>query len=213
MKKTVIVLTLALAASAANAADFFGKNKGFYLGASVGKSFYDPKDSDIDIPPLGSYTTNDKGVSYSAYAGYQFNDYFALEGGYVDLGEVVSKFGNGRTNNMSLKGWELSAVGSYPIVKGFSALGKLGVTRLSTRNYETGTNLPCSTCVGYHGDPDASYDNKDDSTHMTYGAGFKYDFNNNLSTRAMIQFYRGTPGENTVELRANTVSLGLQYKF
>ena len=70
-----------------------------YLGASVGTLDLDYSATDLtqDLASLGWSINNpsvdDSGTAVKVYGGFAFNDYFAVEAGYADLGKVVTEFG------------------------------------------------------------------------------------------------------------------------
>lgn len=154
MRNTKLVSSLLLAATLGAAA--FGaqaQDKGFYAGAGVGQSFVDE----------GAY--DDEDTAFSAFGGYQFNRYFALEGGYADFGQIESD----RPGQPSLEGDTayLTAVGIIPITDKFSAYGKAGVHRWNLDNA-----LP--TLTG---------SNDDSGSDPTYGVGVQYRINDRVALR------------------------------
>ena len=154
MRKTKLVSSLLVAATLGAAA--FGaqaQDKGFYAGVGVGQSFVDEGDYD------------DEDTAFSAFGGYQFNRYFALEGGYADFGQIES----GRVGAPSLEGDTayLTAVGIVPITDKFSAYGKAGVHRWNLDNA-----LPVLT-----GSTD------DSGSDATYGVGVQYRFTDRIALR------------------------------
>ena len=83
-------------AAPASATHFNPYNK--YVLASVGRSHLDLNGSDLDsrFSSLGlDYTTtstiDQNNVGFKLIGGYKINPYFAVEGGYVNLGEVKSE--------------------------------------------------------------------------------------------------------------------------
>src|SRR3546814_1380705 len=73
------MLSRALFAALVGAATFgaqAAEEPGFYLGAGAGQSFVDETGYD------------DEDTAFSAFGGYQFNQWFGLEAGYADLGEL-----------------------------------------------------------------------------------------------------------------------------
>src|SRR5690606_26963473 len=82
---------LALAAPLANAGDL-------YLGASIGQARTAVDNSDINdrlaTAGLGGSgrVSDTERTGWKAYAGYQFLDFMALEGGYTSLGEMNLDF-------------------------------------------------------------------------------------------------------------------------
>ncbi|WP_111265453.1 outer membrane beta-barrel protein [Marilutibacter maris] len=142
-------LGLALAAPAAQAAD---NQRGFYAGAGVGQSLVDE----------GRY--DDEDTAFSAFGGYQFNRYFALEAGYADFGELESRDVGG---DLEASSGYLVAVGSVPFGANLSGYAKAGLHR-----WDLDSALP------------AVIGGRDDSgTDPTYGIGLQYRFNDSLALR------------------------------
>jgi len=117
---------------------------GWYLGGELG--FADSKVSKTDTDRFfeqanlnaTSIAVDDKGAKWSAFVGYQFNSYFAIEAGYIDLGERSVDF-TGKSTDLSAfydnvehiypqsaKGTNINVVVSWPISEDFKLSGKLG---------------------------------------------------------------------------------------
>jgi OmpA-OmpF porin, OOP family len=95
-------------------------DKGFSAGASVGYS-------NISIEE-GSETLDFSAVGYKVFATYMFNDYFGVEGGWVDFGSaseyvpiVVADL------ELSTDGFDVFAVGAMPISDTFDLFAKAGM--------------------------------------------------------------------------------------
>ncbi|MCJ7452432.1 MAG: outer membrane beta-barrel protein, partial [Steroidobacteraceae bacterium] len=100
---TLVIAAAALAAGSASADD-----RGFYAGAGVGWSQMSiPKSNATDAfiyafnevgYPLESWSakTDKTDIMWSAFAGYQFMKYLAVEAGYLDTG-TASYTGKGTT--------------------------------------------------------------------------------------------------------------------
>src|SRR4051812_3102838 len=124
---TLGLMTLAIMATPLASAD----DTGWYVGANVGQSRATIDNaritSGLQAGGLGtsSITNDDRDLAYKIYSGYQFNRYFALEGGYFDLGQ----FGFSATTvpagvysgNTRLRGLNLDLVGILPITEKLSA--------------------------------------------------------------------------------------------
>lgn len=170
---------------------------GLYLGAGGGLS-----KSEIDSSGF-SGSLDDKDTGWKVFAGYQFNQYIAIEGGYYDLGKVtfngVLTTGPVTSGSFKSKAYALSAVGSLPVGDSFALLARLGLAR----GDQKGTVI-----VGGVG-ASAS----DDSTEFTYGLGLRYDLTRNMALRAQWERFRvgGTNvgGKNDVDL----YSLDFVYRF
>ena len=71
----------------------------WYVGASFGASDADYSSGELvsDLASLGWTINNpsvdDTDTAWKAYAGFSFNEYVALEGGFADLGKVETRFG------------------------------------------------------------------------------------------------------------------------
>jgi len=83
---------------------------GFYLGGSVGGATTDDKAQDID----------ESDTAWKIFAGYHFLQFFAVEGGYRDLG-APSK------NNVRVEptGWDIAGLAGIPLGPVY-LFGKLG---------------------------------------------------------------------------------------
>jgi len=179
-------------------------DSGFYLGAGVGRSR-------ADVDTAGFTGAVDKtDTAWNLYAGYQFNKNFALEAGYVDLGDIgfngaltaaIPPFpaGTGFNGRLESQAWTLSAVGLLPFSQNFSGYGKLGF------NYNK-TKLN-ATLGG------ASGSASDNSTDYTLGLGLKYDFNANLALRGGWDRYRVGSDQTGGKGDVDVWQLALQYKF
>lgn len=109
------LLTLALLPLNTVAAD------SFYLGGSIGSASLDE-----DFDGLGVDTDS---TSYRLVAGWRFNEYFAIEGGYHDFGDFEQDIdinGTPSTVKLSADGFTLGANGSIPIGDKFSLVGRAG---------------------------------------------------------------------------------------
>ncbi|MBC7750805.1 MAG: outer membrane beta-barrel protein, partial [Candidatus Saccharibacteria bacterium] len=99
-------------------------NTGWYIGANIGqsRSIIDHERIIGGLQKQGFATTSisddEYDFSYKAFGGYQFNQYFALEGGYFDLGQFgfsANTLPAGTLNgNIRLRGANLDAIGFLP---------------------------------------------------------------------------------------------------
>lgn len=174
------VLTLALAASLAVGSAVAGGGSPFYLGADVGLTSsdghydYDPKKDGgcgaDDTCSLGLAHTN---RAAHLYGGVQLSDKFAIEAGYVDLGETVYDDSIGLsqdTTGVTLKGVVRQRLGkTSPTL----VYGKAGVVR-----WDSEVNVIDET-----GKKDVSLAQQTDYS-ATVGAGLEYEFAGNASFRA-----------------------------
>jgi hypothetical protein len=87
---------------------------GFYLGGSLGTASYDGT-----VPGTG-FSIDDDDTASKLYGGFRVLSLLAVEGGYVDFGEM-----SGAAGNVELSGWDLFGVGNIPVgpVNLFAKLG------------------------------------------------------------------------------------------
>ncbi|KAF1723034.1 outer membrane beta-barrel protein [Pseudoxanthomonas wuyuanensis] len=155
MNKNNTLLSTALIAALAGGAVFgaqAAEDRGFYAGAGAGQSLVDE----------GSY--DDEDTAFSVFGGYQFNRYFALEGGYADLGSLES---DGVGRDLEASSVYLTAVGIVPFTEKFSGYAKAGFQR-----WDLDAGIPALTGTG-----------DDSGTDPTYGVGLQYRFNGNVALR------------------------------
>ncbi len=98
--------------------------RGWYVGATAGQS----KVSGSREISKTTTVSNDDDHAVGILGGYQFNKYFGLEAGYLDMGNLGFESANG---NVSVDAWHFSAVGTLPLGPRFSLVGKLGGARRS----------------------------------------------------------------------------------
>lgn len=206
--RSLVALVALASPFVATAADVTG----WYLGANVGRSLAKIDDARISSSLLGSgfasvsIADDDHDAGYKIFGGYQFNRYFAVEGGYFDLG----KFGFAATTvpagtlngTIALKGVNLDLVARLPLTDKFSVFGRVGMNHAQARDNFSGTGAVVVT------DPTP----RKRDTNVKFGAGLQYDFTDALGMRAEIERYRindavGNKGD------VDLASIGLIYRF
>jgi len=205
---TLGLMALAAFASSYAAAD----DAGWYGGASAGQSRARIDDGRITSGLLGSgfattsISNDEHSTGYKLFGGYQFNQNFALEGGYFDLGKfgfTATTAPTGTLNgNIKLRGLNLDLVGTLPITEKFSAFGRAGLNYAHARDSFTGT-----------GSVDVINPNPSkNAMNYKFGVGVQYALTESLAMRAEVERYRindavGNKGD------IDLVSVGLIYRF
>lgn len=187
-----------------------------YLGGTFAKSYTQSSSVGLDATLAAQgitaqSTVNSKDSSYKFYAGYQVTPYFAVEGGYVNLGKVdaagtfTAPFPGGTfTDHIQASGWNADAVGTFPVRENVSLYGRLGwvrakVTANVVANGAFGTMLLPSEAT---------------STGTHYGIGGQYKLNPNWAVRAEYEQFNkvGNPlttGQGDIHL----YGVSVQYHF
>lgn len=188
------------------------QDSGWYLGANLGKSKAKIDDARITSSLLGggftsvSISDRDSSTGYKIFGGYSFNKYFALEGGYFDLGKfgfTATTLPAGTLNGEAkFKGFNLDGVLSLPFTEKFSAFGRIGVNNAEAKDAFSGTGLVNVL------DPDPSKR----TTNIKYGAGLQYDFTKAFGMRVEMERFRvndavGNKGD------IDLLSLGVLIRF
>lgn len=187
------------------------KDKGWYLGANVGESTSHIDNERIahDLMEAGSQissmTDDGSDVGYKVYAGYQFNQHLAIEGGYFNLGEFdfsAAVLPDTLTGELEIEGINLDLVGFLPLTQRFSLLGRAGVNYAETTGQFSRTGIvPLPYTRSSEREPNPKV-----------GVGAQYAFNDALAMRLEAERYWVDDGIGHRE-EADLVSLGLVYRF
>jgi OOP family OmpA-OmpF porin len=185
---------------------------GWYGGFNVGQS-----ESTIDNQRIsgglledGLSTTSihddERDIGFKLFGGYQINRYFALEGGYFNLGKFDFKATTipiGTLNgDIRLQGLNFDAVGILPITEKFSIFGRAGVDYAQARDTFRGSGAV--TVINPN-------PRKSDS-NFKFGGGLQYALTRALGMRVEAERYRvsdavGNKGD------IDLFSVGLVYRF
>ncbi|MEX0958592.1 MAG: OmpA family protein [Burkholderiales bacterium] len=191
MKLVKAMGVLGLAAfAAANVPVSAAADSGWYGGLGISQSRAKIHDERITAGLLGAGLTvtsiedDDRDIGFKLLAGRKFNPYFAVEGGYFNLGEfgftANTAPAGSLTGNIKLQGLNLDAVGMLPFTQRFSALGRVGATYTQAKDTFTGTGAV------------AVSDPNPEKSEWNYkvGLGVQYDFTRALAVRGEWERYR-----------------------
>ena len=190
MKNTLFAIALATASLASlpavtHAADGAG---GAFVNGNIGRSSLDK----------GLYDDNDTG--YGINAGYRWllnpNVALGVEAGYTDLGKFDTKGAYSSLGRASAKGWTAGVNGHFNLTPQWYVSGRAGLFRADTKGW---TNQAVPSYVD------------DSSTKWYAGAGFGYDFSNNLSLGLNYDYYK--TDSKGLNLDPNLLSLSAEYRF
>jgi OmpA-OmpF porin, OOP family len=177
MRKVIIALALAAPAGVA------AQENGPYLGGALGQTRF------TEWCDPGTTTCDDKDSGWKLFGGYRFNRHFALEGTYVNWGEVTASVGPVNVA-AEQRSYGLAVLGSLPLGPQFAVFGKLGI--LSTEQETRRINPNPSTF-------------QRDETELHYGVGASYALTSNWAVRG--------EWENTEKLKVQMLSIGVEYRF
>ena len=189
--------------------------KGFYVGGSFGALEARDLDSGAINQALAgqglavrttSVDTSD--VGWKLFAGYRFNSYLAVEGGYTYLGEyafagqVIADPGT-VSANLQANDWNAFAVGILPLGERFDVFAKLGI------GYWTADLATSGTFAG------RSAQSADSSgTDPIVGLGARFNITARWGIRAEWErFFNVGSATTSGETDIDFWSLGVQYRF
>tara|TARA_B100000809_G_C15067616_1_gene504753 strand:- start:184 stop:1302 length:1119 start_codon:yes stop_codon:yes gene_type:complete len=164
----------------------------FYLGGKVGLNHYQHGCEAWNID------CDKNSIAAGLFAGYQFNDNFAFETEYIDLGKAEATYieaVNKHTYQGTMKGLNLSAVGSLYLLENLALFGKAGVF-----NWYGENKGPFSTI-------------KADDWAPTVGAGVSYQINDSWQARFEYQYFHHLGNDTIGGSNAHLTSIGISYQF
>jgi len=120
----------------------------------------------------------DSATGWKIFGGYKLNEILAVEGGYTSFGEmdgpnVFRGMFGGSSRSVEPTGFEVAAIGNFPINSQLSLFGKVG---LLAWDIETSAS-----------DSTGSFSNT--GTDVFFGLGGQYEISGNLAVRANWESY------------------------
>lgn len=183
--KAVKTATIAMLATLALTPLAVSADTGLFFGGSLGAATLDE-----DFDGLGIDTDS---TSFRLNVGWQFNDFFALEGGYHSFGKFDEKLDiGGLLSDVRIQadGFTLGATASIPMGDNFSLFGRGGA---------------------FFWDGDAKINNvslaRPEDENVYYGAGADFKVTDRLSLVGDWTRYELEDTESDV------ISLGFRYRF
>lgn len=166
------------------------QESGGYFGANIGRAQADIDEARIvdDLASAGitqtSIDEDERDTGYKIFGGYRFNKYWALEGGYFDLGEfsftATTLPAGTLSGRIKVKGVNLDLVGFIPFTEKFAAFGRAGANYAEAKDKFTATGLVNVL------DPSR----KERDTNYKFGVGLQYAFTPSFAMRAEAERYR-----------------------
>jgi OOP family OmpA-OmpF porin len=142
-----------------------------------------------DLNALGATSCDDKDTGWKLFGGYKFTPNFAVEGAWIDLGKVSASAG-GATATGKVDGFQVAAVGMYPINPQFGIFGKVGAYR-----WDATVSAPGFGSVS------------DNGTDIMFGAGVNWNFSRQFGMRA--EWERFDIDGDAIDF----LSVGVQFNF
>jgi len=184
MMATLATLALTLSPTA------FAEDAGWYAGFNAGQSRASIDDGRITSGLLGqgfttsSISDDDSHFGFKIFGGYDFNRYFALEGGYFNLGQFgftadTVPAGSLR-GDIKLQGANIDLLGKLPLGEKFSLFARAGLNYAKAKDSFSGTGAVAVI------DPSP----EKSSANYKFGVGAEYDFTRSFGMRVEAERYR-----------------------
>lgn len=188
-------------------------NSAWYMGAGVGQSRAKIDEERLrrslsaNGAAVTSFTADERDLGFKLFGGKQLNKYFAVEGGYFDLGKfdfAATTSGNGvLRGETQLRGVNLDLVGQLPLNQRLSLLGRAGVEYAKASTHFSGNRLNAMT------NPNPPSGGR---RGAKLGLGLEYKLSEALALRGEVERYRvndavGNRGD------VDLASVSLVYKF
>ena len=157
-----------------------------YIGLGAGLTTMDLCD---DLFAVGATSCDDEDTGLKLFGGYKFNPNFAVEGAWIDLGEVSASAGGG-TVTAEVDGIQVAAVGMIPINPQFGVFGKVGLFLWDGTISATGLGSV-----------------SDDGNDIMFGAGVNWNIGQKLGLRAEWERF-DIDGDDI-----DFLSVGVQFNF
>ena len=202
--------------------NFGSGDKGFYAGMGIGQSKTGPWEAaafGAKIPrPVDSAGVDQRSLGAKVYAGYQFNKYLALEGGFADLNDVkasvyyTSVLAGARRGRSIFTAendaWMLAAKGTLPLTESISVFAKLGASQWSSKQRVSSRSYPTDQIIRTAGYPQADIGYR--GVDLYYGVGVSYALLDNLALRAEWERFKiDAPDIGHIDL----MTAGMSVKF
>jgi OOP family OmpA-OmpF porin len=214
---SAVALACAMLANQAQAADdtFINPdwaNSAWYIGAGIGqgRSTIDQdritRSLTANGETMSAFSTDERALGYKLFLGKQLNQYFAIEGGYFDLGKYsfnsATSQGGALNGEVGYRGVNLDLVGQLPLSQRFSLLGRIGANYAKATDHFSGNRLFATT------NPNPT----ERKLLPKVGLGLEYKLSEALALRGEVERQRVRDGVGN-RGDADLVSLSLVYKL
>ena len=200
-----------------------GPTSPWYIGLGVGYSYANIPEQTVDglnssllaaVPGAAfSVVNKDKrSTGTKLFLGYDFNRYFAAEGGYAYLGKTAANmdFRAGLNSvgkfdlNYKMSAWFVDAVGMFPLGEKWSLVGRLGVSYNRTSVNADGNPITLLA---------SNNDKVDSAVQAKFGAGVDYHFSPAFTGRLEWERYKMPDPLSNENFNVDAATLSVLFHF
>lgn len=173
----------------------------FYVFGDVGQG-------KMEVDASGDFTLSKTDTTFSLGAGYNLNQFFAVEVAYRDLGQIkdsgndVDDFGDSYiySEKLSATALQASVVGKLPISEDFNLFGRVGLASIDA-DYKITASYP-------DGNNPAPVKDSESKTRALIGVGASYALTPQLALRAEYNQYAKWD-----DTKLSALTVGAVYNF
>jgi len=179
---------------------------GLYALGELGQSKFNLDTSDVDNLATqvgGTFSKGETDTAYKLQVGYQFSPYWAVEGGYVDLGKASYNFATrlaSAQGEYKASGLNAAVLGMWPLNDQFSLFGKVGAIYAHVKA-EGSNSLGESESFSSNG------------LKPAWGIGVNWDISAQMAARAEYEQFHELGNTETGKTTVDLASVGLAYRF
>lgn len=213
MRISLKLLALCAASLLAGAAQ--AREGSWYLAVGFGASTTEVDESVVGVAgaTASSLLRDERDPGFKLLVGYAFSPYWAVEGGFAQLGEfsitrdVTAPAAGAANASLRVKGFVIDLVGTAPLGRRFSAIGRAGVLLSEVRTFRAVSG----SATLEPGLPSSAIS---DEFNFKLGAGLQYELSPKVALRAEWEhFYRVGDPAATGELEINLIGGGIVLRF
>jgi len=205
-RQQLAALAFLALASSAFADGFYGLGEVTHSSYSLDKNHFDEALITHGATGLGS-SDSASGNQWRLQGGYRYNQYLAVEAGYIDFGKAkynASFAGGTATGSLKAGGVDVAALISMPLNDRFSVFGKAGIVFADVKS-SLSAGAPASLASG---------NSSNNVVRPLLGVGADYKLSEKVDIRADFDRVSGLGNSSkTGKMDVNMISVGLAYKF
>jgi OOP family OmpA-OmpF porin len=201
---------LMVLATCASTATLAQEDIGWYAGLSVGQTETDFRSPQIVTALNGlalqtqALNLDNDDTGWKVLAGYSFNKWLSVEGGYADLGDFSAlatlKPAGTQYSEAAVSGAHIDLVGKLPLTTRLSAFGRFGIGNTRVEQDFSPVRNPYFS----------SHTERD--YHEKYGIGLEYSLTDAFALRGEYERFK-IDDNRIIDNHTDMLSLGVVFKF
>jgi OOP family OmpA-OmpF porin len=167
----------------------FASAQNFYIGGGAGYAYGNIADIEVTGATVTQQAKDNHAWGWKAFAGWQFNRFLAVEGGYINLDKFSTQLSTTAGNasiDITNEAYYVDVLGIIPIGRVFAVFGKLGGTYGISKTDSATTGTLTVNAPG-----------KSEAFGVKAGLGVQVNLGENFAIRAEYEFYPDVGGSDS----------------